>query len=69
MQHPVDRLSPQELNPHPRPQRALVRKMENSSVLKGLMYGGFASMLADIITLPIDTTKTRLQLSGSGSIK
>ena len=37
--------------------------------MKGLLYGGFASMLADVITLPIDTTKTRLQLSGSGSIK
>ncbi len=43
--------------------------MENSSVIKGLVYGGFASMLADVITLPVDTTKTRLQLSGTSGLK
>jgi len=44
--------------------------MENTSVLTGLLYGGFASCLADIITLPVDVTKTRLQLAGaSGEAK
>eukprot|EP01137_Pigoraptor_chileana_P011509 Opistho-2@62487 len=28
------------------------------------VYGGFASMAAEILTFPIDTTKTRLQLQG-----
>jgi hypothetical protein len=38
--------------------------MDNKSPWKGLAYGGFASMLADVITLPIDVTKVRLQVQG-----
>lgn len=38
--------------------------MESKSVWKGLVYGGFASCMAEIVTLPIDVTKVRLQLQG-----
>ena len=40
--------------------------MQSDSVLKGLSYGAFAAMLGDLVTMPIDVTKTRLQLSGEG---
>jgi len=40
--------------------------MESGSVLKGLFYGGFASCVAETITMPVDVVKTRLQMDGSG---
>jgi len=40
--------------------------MDNSSVWKGILYGSVCSCVADIITLPVDVTKTRMQLSGEG---
>jgi len=40
--------------------------MDSSSIWQGLLFGGFSSCIADIITLPIDFTKTRLQLVGEG---
>jgi len=40
--------------------------MESGSVLKGLVYGGFASCVAETITMPVDVVKTRLQMDGSG---
>ena len=40
--------------------------MDTKSFWKGLAFGGFASCVADVITLPIDFTKTRLQLVGEG---
>jgi solute carrier family 25 uncoupling protein 8/9 len=40
--------------------------MESKSVWKGLLYGSCASMIGDIVTMPVDVTKTRLQLSGMG---
>lgn len=43
--------------------------MQSDSVLKGLAYGACASMIGDVITMPIDVTKTRLQLSGEGGTK
>jgi len=43
--------------------------MDSGSVWKGIAYGSFCSMVADIITLPVDVTKTRMQLSGSDGKK
>jgi len=43
--------------------------MQSDSVLKGLAYGGFASCVAETITMPIDVVKTRLQMDGSGGVK
>jgi len=40
--------------------------MENKNVAQGLFFGGFASCVAEICTLPIDVTKTRMQLQGEG---
>lgn len=40
--------------------------MESGSVVKGLVYGGFASCVAETITMPVDVVKTRLQMDGSG---
>ena len=40
--------------------------MESASVWKGIGYGAIASMLGDVVTMPIDVCKTRLQLSGEG---
>jgi len=40
--------------------------MESGSVVKGLIYGGFASCVAETITMPVDVVKTRLQMDGSG---
>jgi len=40
--------------------------MESGSVLKGLAYGGFASCVAETITMPVDVVKTKLQMDGSG---
>ena len=37
--------------------------MDSNNFLKGLLYAGSGSMLADVLTLPIDVTKTRLQLA------
>lgn len=43
--------------------------MESGSVVKGLVYGGFASCVAETITMPVDVVKTRLQMDGSSGIK
>lgn len=40
--------------------------MESGNVWKGLFYGGFASCVAETVTMPIDVVKTRLQMDGSG---
>jgi len=40
--------------------------MESGSVVKGLFYGGFASCVAEFITMPVDVVKTRPQMDGSG---
>jgi len=40
--------------------------MDSKSIWKGLLFGGSASCIADICTLPIDVAKTRLQLVGEG---
>lgn len=40
--------------------------MESGSVVKGLVYGGFASCVAETVTMPVDVVKTRLQMDGSG---
>jgi len=40
--------------------------MESGSVLKGLVYGGFASCVAETVTMPVDVVKTRLQMDGAG---
>jgi hypothetical protein len=39
--------------------------MQSDSLLKGLGYGAFASMLGDLVTMPVDVTKTRMQLQGN----
>eukprot|EP00940_MAST-03C_sp_MAST-3C-sp2_P000283 g283.t1 len=39
--------------------------MDSTSWWKGMAYGSLCSMVADCLTLPIDVTKTRLQISGS----
>lgn len=41
--------------------------MENTSVLKGLAYGGIASCVAETMTIPVDVVKTRLQMDGAGA--
>ena len=41
--------------------------MENSSVVKGLVYGGLSSCVAECVTMPADVVKTRLQLDGSAA--
>merc|ERR1711865_331148 len=41
-------------------------KMQSDSVMKGLAYGAVASMIGDLVTMPVDVTKTRLQISGEG---
>eukprot|EP00658_Telonema_sp_P-2_P042700 TRINITY_DN30695_c0_g1_i1.p1 TRINITY_DN30695_c0_g1~~TRINITY_DN30695_c0_g1_i1.p1 ORF type:complete len:287 (-),score=60.77 TRINITY_DN30695_c0_g1_i1:283-1143(-) len=43
--------------------------MQSDSVFKGLAYGAVASMVGDLVTMPVDVTKTRLQLSGEGGKK
>lgn len=43
--------------------------MQSDNIWKGLAYGGFASCVAETITMPIDVVKTRLQMDGSGGIK
>ncbi len=40
--------------------------MQSDSLVKGLGYGAFASMLGDLVTMPVDVVKTRMQLSGEG---
>ena len=42
--------------------------MQSDSLLKGLGYGAFASMLGDLVTMPVDVTKTRMQLQGTERI-
>jgi|TARA_B100000780_G_C20749182_1_gene297620 hypothetical protein len=42
--------------------------MQSDSLLKGLGYGAFASMLGDLVTMPVDVTKTRMQLQGNTKI-
>lgn len=41
--------------------------MENKSVVKGLVYGGVSSCVAECVTMPADVVKTRLQLDGSAA--
>lgn len=36
--------------------------MDNSNVYKGLLFGGISSCTAEVITLPIDCVKTRMQI-------
>jgi len=43
--------------------------MQSDNIWKGLAYGGFASCVAETITMPIDVVKTRLQMDGSGGVK
>ena len=43
--------------------------MESGSVIKGLAYGGFASCVAEVVTMPIDVVKTRMQFSGAHSVQ
>jgi len=43
--------------------------MDSGSPIKGLIYGGFASCVAETITMPVDVVKTRLQMDGSSGIK
>lgn len=43
--------------------------MENSSVVRGLVYGGLASCNAEVVTIPVDVVKTRLQMDGAGKVK
>jgi len=43
--------------------------MENKSVVRGMVYGGFASCVAETITMPVDVVKTRLQMDGASSVK
>jgi len=43
--------------------------MQSDNIWKGLAYGGFASCVAETVTMPIDVVKTRLQMDGSGGIK
>jgi len=35
---------------------------ESNSVVKGLVYGAIASMVGDMVTMPVDVTKTRMQV-------
>ena len=37
----------------------------SSNVWKGLAFGGISAMLGDLVTMPIDVSKTRLQLAGA----
>lgn len=41
--------------------------MENKSVVRGMVYGGFASCVAETITMPVDVVKTRLQMDGANT--
>lgn len=43
--------------------------MESNNVLKGLLYGGIASCIAETCTMPVDVVKTRLQMDGAGGQK
>lgn len=38
--------------------------MDSGNVWKGLAFGGIASCVAEMATLPIDVVKTRMQLQG-----
>ena len=37
--------------------------MDTNSVWRGLAYGGIAACLGDLVTMPMDVAKTRLQLA------
>lgn len=43
--------------------------MENKSVARGMAYGGIASCVAEVITMPVDVVKTRLQMDGASHTK
>jgi len=43
--------------------------MDSGNVFKGLFYGGFASCVAETITMPVDVVKTRLQMDGAGGVQ
>ena len=40
--------------------------MENKSVVKGLVYGGVSSCVAECVTMPADVVKTRLMGAAGG---
>lgn len=40
--------------------------MDSKNPIKGLFYGGFASCVAETVTMPIDVVKTTLQMDGAG---
>eukprot|EP00929_Paragymnodinium_shiwhaense_P079816 TRINITY_DN41605_c0_g1_i1.p1 TRINITY_DN41605_c0_g1~~TRINITY_DN41605_c0_g1_i1.p1 ORF type:complete len:302 (+),score=71.55 TRINITY_DN41605_c0_g1_i1:61-966(+) len=39
--------------------------MDANSLAKGLVYGGIGSCSAEVVTLPVDVVKTRLQMDGA----
>lgn len=41
--------------------------MENKSVVRGMLYGGLASCVAETVTMPVDVVKTRMQVDGAGA--
>lgn len=43
--------------------------MENKSVVRGMVYGGAASCVAEVLTMPVDVIKTRLQMDGSNAVR
>jgi len=43
--------------------------MEHKSLARGLAYGGAASCLAEVVTMPVDVVKTRLQMDGAGATR
>lgn len=43
--------------------------VENKSVTRGMLYGGIASCSAEVLTMPVDVVKTRLQMDGASSHK
>mmetsp|Transcript_48798 Transcript_48798/g.145799 ORF Transcript_48798/g.145799 Transcript_48798/m.145799 type:complete len:303 (+) Transcript_48798:78-986(+) len=43
--------------------------MENKSVVRGMVYGGMASCIAEVVTMPVDVVKTRLQMDGAGKVQ
>jgi hypothetical protein len=40
--------------------------MESRNVYRGLVYGGIASSTGEIVTMPVDVVKVRLQMDGAG---
>lgn len=43
--------------------------MENKSVARGMVYGGAASCAAEVVTMPVDVVKTRLQMDGASTAR